>query len=112
MTIVVSPEAKNSQKYQAIAAWIVLGLPSLTATGFLWNSWREDQRRVDRDRLHMAFIEVLCQNGGYVTPLKLSVATGLDRVQAKAYIQARAKTLKGRLRVTKDGQVGYEFDLD
>lgn len=108
---ILNPQRSASEKSDAMAALVILGLPTATFGGWLvWSSQRQ-QQLAEQDRLRTTFFRLLQESNGHLTVLRFAMTTGLEGEAAKAYLSDRAREFNASFNVSEEGKLSYYFDL-
>lgn len=102
-----TPEDRNS----ALLGCLLLGLPMTTGGSFLLWSVAENRRQTKRDRLQSSFYQILKENNGDITVMRLAMATKVSGDEAQQFLTEKAKEFNADFKVTENGSVVYKFDL-
>ncbi len=102
-----TPEDRNNM----VIGSLIFGLP-MTAGGsfFLWSA-AENRRQRKRDRLQSSFYKILKENKGYITVMRLAMATKVSGDEAQQFLTEKAKEFNADFKVTENGSIIYKFDL-
>ncbi len=90
---------------------MIFGLP-LTA----WGSWiahgiQRDRRDQEQVKLQTAFFKILEETDGQITPLALSMTTGLSGEKTREFLDQKAKEFQANFEVDAQGDLFYRFNL-
>ncbi|KOR34802.1 MULTISPECIES: hypothetical protein [Planktothricoides] len=102
-----TPEDRNS----ALLGCLILGLPMTTGGSFLLWSVAETHRQTKRDRLQSSFYQILKENNGDITVMRLAMATKVSGDEAQQFLTEKAKEFNADFKVTENGSVVYKFDI-
>lgn len=102
-----TPEDRNS----ALLGCLILGLPMTTGGSFLLWSVAENRRQTKRDRLQSSFYQILKENNGDITVMRLAMATKVSGDEAQQFLTEKAKEFNADFKVTENGSVVYKFDI-
>ncbi|MBD2547753.1 hypothetical protein [Planktothricoides raciborskii] len=102
-----TPEDKNS----AIIGALMFGLPMTAGGSFLLWSVAETHRQTKRDRLQSSFYQILKENNGDITVMRLAMATKVSGDEAQQFLTEKAKEFNADFKVTENGSVVYKFDI-
>lgn len=102
-----TPEDRNS----ALLGCLLLGLPMTTGGSFLLWSVAENRRQTKRDRLQSSFYQILKENNGDITVMRLAMATKVSGDEAQQFLTEKAKEFNADFKVTENGSVVYKFDI-
>lgn len=102
-----TPEDRNS----ALLGCLLLGLPMTTGGSFLLWSVAETHRQTKRDRLQSSFYQILKENNGDITVMRLAMATKVSGDEAQQFLTEKAKEFNADFKVTENGSVVYKFDI-
>ena len=102
-----TPEDRNS----ALLGCLLLGLPMTTGGGFLLWSVAETNRQTKRDRLQSSFYQILKENNGDITVMRLAMATKVSGDEAQQFLTEKAREFNADFTVTENGSVVYKFDI-
>lgn len=102
-----TPEDRNS----ALLGCLLLGLPMTTGGSFLLWSVAENRRQTKRDRLQSSFYQILKENNGDITVMRLAMATKVSGDEAQQFLTEKAREFNADFTVTENGSVVYKFDL-
>ncbi len=93
-----------------IAALIFYGiLPIAIGSWFAFNSTRQRQKS-ERDRLQKTFFNLLREANGTINVLRFAMEANISGVEAKAFLDERAKEFNAAFNVSEEGRVFYYFD--
>ncbi|MBW4522541.1 MAG: hypothetical protein KME16_23065 [Scytolyngbya sp. HA4215-MV1] len=101
-----------------LAAIIIFGLPA-TALGS-WLAWglyaqsqqeKAAQAQERREQLQATFYQLLQENDGEISLLRLAAATGISGEEAKVFLDERAKEFSADFGVSDRGDIFYRFPL-
>lgn len=107
----LNPKTTATDKTEAAAVLLVLGVAPTTAGGWLALKAQQQRQQEGRDRLRAIFFQLLREGNGQITPLRLAMEAGLDGETAKAYLQERATEFDATFNVSEQGTISYYFDL-
>lgn len=102
-----TPEDRNS----ALLGCLILGLPMTTGGSFLLWSVAENRRQTKRDRLQSSFYQILKENHGNITVMRLAMATGVSGNEAQQFLTEKAKEFNANFNITENGSIIYEFEV-
>jgi len=102
-----TPEDRNS----ALLGCLLLGLPMTTGGSFLLWSVAENRRQTKRDRLQSSFYQILKENNGDITVMRLAMATKVSGDEAQQFLTEKAREFNADFTVTENGSVVYKFDI-
>ncbi len=102
-----TPEDKNS----AIIGALMFGLPMTAGGSFLLWSVAENHRQTKRDRLQSSFYQILKENHGNITVMRLAMATGVSGNEAQQFLTEKAKEFNANFNITENGSIIYEFEV-
>lgn len=102
-----TPEDRNS----ALLGCLILGLPMTTGGSFLLWSVAETHRQTKRDRLQSSFYQILKENNGDITVMRLAMATKVSGDEAQQFLTEKAREFNADFTVTENGSVVYKFDI-
>lgn len=108
---ILDPKRLPSEKSDAMAALLVLGLPTATLGGWLVRSGHRQQQLAEQDRLRTTFFRLLQEGNGHLTVLRFAMSTGLEGEAAKAYLSDRAREFNASFNISEEGKLSYYFDL-
>jgi hypothetical protein len=107
----LNPKLDSIDREETLDALMVFGLPPTALSGWLiWSANRKAQQE-KQDRLRTAFFQLLQENQGHITPIRLAMATGLEGHTAKAYLDDRAKEFNALYNISEAGNLSYYFEL-
>ncbi|MEH2465386.1 hypothetical protein [Nostoc sp.] len=115
---IMNPKTAPQDKDNAVAALIILTIPS-TVLGS-WLSWslvqrnRKEQALLIESSLHLielVFLELIENNSGKITVLQLARNAQIPTQSAKEYLDEKAKELNADFEVNEDGNISYHFSL-
>jgi hypothetical protein len=122
--VIVYPEdtqeftAPQANDYGRIAAGIAFAVPSLTLGGWLTLglcSQNRQQKRAlhqqNNDRIQSLFYQMIQENQGRVTVLGFAMQSKLPPVEARKYLDEKAKEFNANFKVSEEGAVSYHFEL-
>lgn len=89
----------------------ILGVPPMAMGMGLFLGSRQKYVPGQAKRLQQTFFRLLQEDGGCITLLRFSMATGLSGDQAKAYLDQRALEFDAIFTATAQGSVAYVFDV-
>ncbi|KAM3096090.1 ribosomal protein L7/L12 [Phormidesmis sp. 146-12] len=102
------PETKKG----AFGALIILGLPPLALGSWLIFSNQRGSKQAERDRLQALFYQLLKEGNGHINALRFSMESKLSGIEAKAYLDDRAKEFNASYNISEEGKLSYYFDGD
>lgn len=102
-----TPEEKNS----AMLACLILGLPITTGGSFLLWSAGATRLQAKQARLQSSFYKLLKENKGYITVMRLAMATKVSGDEAQQFLTEKAKEFNADFKVTENGSIIYKFDI-
>lgn len=108
---ILNLKSSASAKSDAIAALMILGLPTATLGGWLVWSGHRQQQLAEQDRLRTTFFRLLQESNGHLTVLRFAMTTGLEGEAAKAYLSDRAREFNAGFNISEEGKLSYYFDL-
>ncbi|QZZ22004.1 helix-turn-helix transcriptional regulator [Leptothermofonsia sichuanensis E412] len=82
-------------------------LPVLVG-GWIWQRWHKAHRS-QQERLSDIFYQLIREHQGRITVLDFAMHTRLSAIEARAYLDARAKDFSAHFEVTDRGDVFYLF---
>ncbi len=105
----VDKEINQDDKLSHAVAFMVLGLP-LTIGG-AWTVWglRRDAQKADF--IDSTFYRLIEEGQGQVTVMRFAKNTQLTDVEAKLYLDQKAKAFNANFDVSPEGGVSYRFHL-
>ncbi|MBN3897458.1 MAG: hypothetical protein HWQ41_19910 [Nostoc sp. NOS(2021)] len=115
---IINPKTAPKDKNDAVAALIILTIPSTVMGG--WLSWslvqqnkREEALLVESEqkRIGLVFLELAENNSGSITVLQLARNAEISTPEAKQYLDEKAKELSADFEVNEDGNISYRFSL-
>ncbi|HLO86911.1 MAG TPA: hypothetical protein VK203_18180 [Nostocaceae cyanobacterium] len=111
----VAPQAND---YSTIAAGIAFAVPSLTVGGWLtlglYSQSRQEKkalRQQSNENLQSLFYQMIQENQGRVTVLGFAMQSKLPPVEARKYLDEKAKEFNANFKVSDEGAVSYHFDV-
>lgn len=113
---IMNPKTAPQDKDNAIAALIILTIPSTVMGG--WLSWSLVQHKKteqtlliesEQKRIELVFLELIENNSGKITVLQLAINAQIPTQSAKEYLNEKAKELSADFEVNEDGNVSYFF---
>lgn len=97
---------------------IVFGVPTTILGIWLASSLYRQSKRETRaiqqhksDRLQSVFYRMIQENQGRVTLLNFAMQSELPALEAKKFLDQRAKEFNANFKVNEDGGVSYYFDV-
>lgn len=90
---------------QLLLPWLLLGGVGAVV---LWLWRRHLQRNLQR---HTLFYELIQQRGGRISALEFAIAAQLTGLEARRFLDARAREFFGNFEPTNQGDVLYTFDV-
>ncbi len=109
-TLIQGDFLTDSARSMTIAALIFCGiLPIAIASWLLFNNTRQSKKS-ERDRLQKIFFKLLRDGDGNINVLRFSMEANISGVEAKAYLDERAKEFNAAFNVSEEGRVFYYFD--
>ncbi|WP_375503616.1 hypothetical protein [uncultured Nostoc sp.] len=115
---IMNPKTAPQEKDNAVAALIILTIPSTVMGG--WLSWslvqqnQKEQALLIESSLHqieLVFLELIENNSGKITVLQLARNAQIPTQSAKEYLDEKAKELSADFEVNEDGNISYHFFL-
>ncbi len=101
------PETKEG----ALGALILFGLPPIALGSWLvFNNYRSG-KRAERDQLQALFYRLLKEGNGHINALRFSMESNLSGLEAKEYLDDRAKEFNASYNISEEGK-SYYFDGD
>ncbi len=97
---------------------VIFGLPT-TVLGVwlalsLYHQGRRETKAIQQqmsDRLQSVFYRMLQESNGRVTLLKFAMQSELPPLEARKFLDQRAKEFNANFKVNEDGGVSYHFDV-
>ena len=93
-----------------IIALIFCGILPVTIGGWLVVHTMRHTQKSERDRLQKTFFNLLREANGTVNVLRFAMEANISGVEAKAYLDERAKEFNAAFNVSEEGRVFYYFD--
>ena len=115
---ILNPKNPPKDKEDALAALIILTIPSTALGG--WLSWslaqqnRKEQALLvesEQKRLSSVFLELVENNAGNITVFQLARNAEIPIQEAKQYLDEKAKELNASFEVNEEGNILYRFSL-
>ena len=110
----LDPNNPASEKSEAAAALMILGLPPTALGGFLilnlHRRHRQKLKQADQERERL-FLELLQISNGKLTTVQFATQANLSIEEAKAYLDEKAVQLNGHFDATDSGAIVYRFPL-
>jgi hypothetical protein len=108
---VMGLKAPPSKRSDSAIALLCLGIAPIALGGWLlWDGKRREQK-FQSAHLDDVFYTLLLQNAGTISPLALSMQSGLSGAEAKAFLDDRARQFNANYAATEQGDVVYVFDV-
>ncbi|WP_375514411.1 hypothetical protein [uncultured Nostoc sp.] len=113
-----NPKTAPQDKDNAVAALIILTIPSTVMGGWLsWSLVQQNQREQalliesSQNQIELVFLELIENKSGKITVLQLARNAQIPTQSAKEYLDEKAKELSADFEVNEDGNVSYRFSL-
>ncbi len=101
----------GKQNSDALLGGLLLGIPTTVSGGLLaWNLYQAP-RKHSEVQLRETFFRLIKADNGRVTPMGLSMATGISGEAAKLYLDEQAREFVADFGVDDQGNVYYQFSL-
>ncbi|OCQ98822.1 hypothetical protein BCD64_22485 [Nostoc sp. MBR 210] len=115
---ILNPKTPSQSKNDAVAALVILTIPSTILGGYLsWSLVQQKQKEQallvasEQKRLNLVFLELLEQNSGRITLLQLAKNGEISIPKAKQYLDEKSKELNASFEVDENGNILYRFFL-
>ena len=115
---IMNPKTAPQDKDNAVAALIILTIPSTVMGGWLsWSLVQQNQKEQALliesllHRIELVFLKLIENNSGKITVLQLARNAQIPTQSAKEYLDEKAKELSADFEVNEDGNVSYRFCL-
>ncbi|MHC5612583.1 MAG: hypothetical protein ACYTXA_16605 [Nostoc sp.] len=112
-----APNATYEDDNSAVGG-LIFGVPTLTLGTWLalglYRQSRQEKKALNQqvsDRLQSIFYEMLQENQGRVTVLGFAMQSQLPAVNARQYLDDKAKEFNANFKVNEEGAVSYHFDV-
>lgn len=114
----MSPNNTSEEKEDALAALLIATLPSTALGGWLvWGLHQDHKRKlaaesdVENDRLQSVFFQVLEENSGQATILRMAKEACISKEEAQEYLDRKALEFDATYEVGEQGEITYQFHL-
>jgi hypothetical protein len=108
---VIGVKASPTKRSDSAVALLCFGIaPIGLGSWLLWDGQRR-QKQFQSSHLDDVFYTLLLKNAGTISPLGLSMQTGLSGAEAKAFLDDRARQFSANYEATAQGDVVYVFDV-
>ncbi|ALF53691.1 hypothetical protein ACX27_13930 [Nostoc piscinale CENA21] len=115
---ILNPKTPSQSKNDAVAALVILTIPSTILGGYLsWSLVQQKQKEQallvasEQKQLNLVFLELLEQNSGRITLLQLAKKGEISIPKAKQYLDEKSKELNASFEVDENGNISYRFFL-
>jgi hypothetical protein len=108
---VIGMKAPPSKRSDSAVALLVFGIAPIALGGWLLWDGKRRQQLFQSSHLDDVFYTLLLQNAGTISPLGLSMQSGLSGAEAKAFLDDRARQFNANYEATAQGDVVYVFDV-
>ncbi|MDK2409109.1 hypothetical protein QHH11_13600 [Aphanizomenon sp. PH219] len=102
----------NAPKEGALAALIILGLPSTAiGTWIFWSLRQQHERQLKELNLakEQLFLRLVKQAEGEITVPKFALSAQISIAEAKLYLDEKAKQLNGNFEISDQEGIIYKF---
>ncbi|BAY73621.1 hypothetical protein NIES25_00290 [Nostoc linckia NIES-25] len=113
---IINPKTTPKDKQGAVAALVILTLPSTMIGSWLsWSLIQESKKEksllleAEQKRLQSVFLELVESNSGTITILQMAKNADLSTQKAKEYLDDKAKELNASFEVSENGNILYRF---
>lgn len=104
--------------YDAALGGLIFGIPSITVGGWLalslYMQSRQDKKALRleaNEHLQSLFYQMIQENQGRITVLGFAMQSKLPPVDARKYLDEKAKEFNANFKVNEEGSVSYHFDV-
>jgi ribosomal protein L7/L12 len=109
---VSQPGATRDQQFASIGVGVLGGVPAIALGSWLVAQQSDRARREERERLRRVFFNLLRDGNGTINVLRFSMESNVSGVEAKAYLDERAREFNASYNVDEEGKISYYFDGD
>ncbi len=119
VSIYMTPKEKLTQHDKdAALGLLIFGLPPAAAGGWIVRGLYRKSRmekalreQAERDRLNSMFFQLLEENQGQITVMRLAMHSHLSAEEAQIFLDEKAKEFNATFDVTERGDVFYNFNI-
>ncbi|WP_445633242.1 hypothetical protein NSTC745_04878 [Nostoc sp. DSM 114161] len=113
---IINPKTTNKEKENAVAALVVVTVPSTIIGGWLsWSLVQQNKKEKalllesEQKHLQFVFLELVESNSGTITVLQMAKNANISTQKAKEYLDDKAKELDASFEVNENGNILYRF---
>lgn len=110
----LDPNNPATEKNEASAALMILGLPPTVLGGALILNLRRQHQQTLKEaerQQEKLFLELLQEKGGKLTTVQFAARANISLDEAKAYLDEKALQLNGHFDTTDAGAIVYRFPM-